>query len=137
MYNFPLNFWCSGYSISLQIQTFCTYNVQNFPLNFRSSGHLIFLPIHPFRRYIMYTISSWIFRSSGYSIFSANPDIPYIYNVHNFPVEFPQFRHSIFLQIQTFRTYNVHNFPLNLRSFGQSIFLQILTFRPYNVHNSP
>ena len=85
-------------------------------MNFRSFGYSIFLQIQTFCTYIMYTISSWIFavlaihnfllnfRSSAYSIFFANPDIPYIYNVHNFQLNFHSSSYTIFLQIQTFRT---------------------------------
>ena len=37
--------------------------------------------------------------------FSANLDVPYIYNVHNFPLNFRSYGYSIFLQMQTFRTH--------------------------------
>ena len=69
--------------------------------------------------------------------FYANLDMPYINNVHNFPLNFHKFGHSIFLQIQTLHTYNVHNFPLNFRKSGHLIFLQIQRFRTFNVHNFP
>ena len=62
--------------------------------------------------------------------FSTNPEIPYIYNINNFPLNFRSSGDSIFLQIWTFRIYIyiVYNFPLNFRSSGYSIFLQIQTF---------
>ena len=66
---------------------------------------------------------------------SEKPDIPYIFNVHNFPLNFCKSRYAIFLPILTYRTYNIPNFSLNFRKSGHSIFLQIQTFRTCNVHN--
>ena len=131
VHNFSLNFRSSRYSVFLQIQTFRTYNVQNSPLNFRNTGYSIFLQIQPFLTSIMYTISRLNFSSSGYSISSANPDIPRINNVHNYLLNFRIARYSISLQIQTFRTYNVLNSPLNFHGTGYSIFLQIQPFLTY------
>ena len=62
---------------------------------------------------------------------SANVDMSYINNVHNFPLNFQSSKNSIFLQIQTVRTYNVQNFPLNFRSSRHSIFLQNQRCRTY------
>ena len=52
--------------------------------------------------------------------FSTNQDIPYIYNIHNFPLNLRNFGYSISKQNHTFRTFNAHNFPLNLHSSGFS-----------------
>ena len=108
----------------------------------------------------MYTISWWIFAVLDIQFFSklllsihiyctqfpvefsqfwtndffANPGIPYIYNVHNFPLNISGRGYSIFLLIQIFRAYNVHNFPFNFLSFGYSISLLIHTSRMYKMY---
>ena len=66
--------------------------------------------------------------------FSANPNIPYIYNVHKFPLNISDRGYSIFLLIQTFRAYNVHNFPFNFLNSRYSISLQIQTFHMYKLY---
>ena len=55
---FPL-FWTFNFSANLDIPYI--NNVQNFPLNFRSSGYSIFLQIQTFCAKIMYRISCLIY----------------------------------------------------------------------------
>ena len=69
--------------------------------------------------------------------FFANPNIQYLYNVHNFPFNFHNYGYTIFILNQTFRLYNVHYFQSNLRNSRQSIYLPNQTFRTYDIHNSP
>ena len=106
----------------LQIQTFRTYSVHNFPQNFRSYGNQFFFK----SKHSVCTISEFSveFKEFWTFNFSANPDVSYVYNIHNFPLNFPSLGYSIFLQIQKFRTENVHNFPLNLRSYGNQFFFK-------------
>ena len=113
--NFPWNIRISGYLIFLQIQTFCTNNVHNFPLNFHNS---------------------WCW------IFCANPDIPYIYNIHNFSYYLRSSRYSIFLQIQTFNTYIMYTISRQFKIFKffanpDIPYILCIQFHTNNVHNFP
>ena len=54
--------------------------------------------------HIMYTISCLIFAIFNIQFF-ANPETPYVYNVHNFLYNFLSSGHSIFLLITTVRKY--------------------------------
>ena len=56
----------------------------------------------------MYIISRWIYEILDICNLSAKPDIPYIYNVHNFLLNLRNFGYSISLQNQTFHTYKMY-----------------------------
>ena len=107
------------------------YNVHNFPLNFRSSGHLIFLLIQTFRTYITHTIFGWIFAALDIQFFGKSNNSVHI-QCTQFPIEFSQFWIFNFSANPNLPyIYNVNNFPLNFRSCGDSILLEIQTFRIY------
>ena len=106
------------------------YSVHNFLLNFRSSGYSIFLQIQTFCTYITYRIFRRIFAALDIQFFSKTRHSIHISRTQ-FPFNFRNSRYSKFLQIWTFRTYYVYNFSFNLRSCRHSISLQIQTFCTY------
>ena len=112
----------------------CVYNVHNFPLNFRSLDIQFFCKSrNSVQKCTQFPIE---FSQIGHSMFLQSQTFR-TYNVHNFPLNFCKSRYAIFLSILPFRTYNIYNFSLNFRKSRHSIFLQIQTFRACNVHNFP
>ena len=112
------------------------------PLKLRSSRYSIFRQIQTFRTYITYRIFRQIFATldiqffgkSNHSVhiqctqfpiefsqfwifnFSANLDVPDIYNVHNFPLTFhSSLTFNFYAYPDILYVYYVHNFPLNVR----------------------